>query len=173
MATNTETHHESGSKKGMPQLDPTYFASQLFWLAVVLLAMYVLMSRWVVPRIASVVEGRERKVSGDLSAAEEARSQAKAAIAAYEREMASARDAANAAITASQREISDTSASELAALDARLSGEVTKAEALIARQAEDARQQLAPAVAEIADLIIEKVLQMDSAPAAVAAKMKA
>lgn len=172
MATNTETHHEA-SKPGMPQLDPTYFASQIFWLVVVLAAMYVLMSKWVVPRIASVVDGRERKVSGDLAEAESARQQAQAAIAAYEKEMAAARDASNAAIAASQREISDKSSSELAALDARLATEVGKAEAQIAQQAESARQQLQPAVVELADLIVEKVLHLDVSSAAVATKMKA
>lgn len=54
----------------MPQLDATFYATQLFWLAVVFIAIYLFMSFFFVPRIGKIVEAREDKVKSDIEAAE-------------------------------------------------------------------------------------------------------
>lgn len=172
MDTTAQTHHEA-SKPGMPQLDPTYFASQLFWLAVVLLAMYVLMSRWAVPRIARVLETREQRIAADLAQAEDARQQAQAAVDSYEKTMLAAKTAANGALTSAQANIAEHQAAELAKLDTHLSAEINHAEAQIRAKAEQVQAQLVPCVAEISEQIASAVLRMDTSADVGARKLKA
>ena len=164
-STSTEVHHET-AKPGMPQLDPTYFASQLFWLAVTFVVMYVLMSKWMIPRIAKVIETREGKIATDLAAAQDAKAQAQAAITAYEKDMVAAREAANATINQAQAAISEMVSKEQNTVDAKLVQDVAKAEQQIAAKAAETRESLKPAIAEIAALMVEKVMQSEAAPIA-------
>lgn len=53
----------------MPQLDTSTFTSQLFWLIVCFFSMLFIMSRFIVPRIADILEQRQRKIDGYLNKA--------------------------------------------------------------------------------------------------------
>jgi F-type H+-transporting ATPase subunit b len=56
----------------MPQFDPTWFVSQIFWLAIVLGVLYWLMSKHAIPRVQAALEARAERIQGDLDRAREA-----------------------------------------------------------------------------------------------------
>ena len=56
-------------KAGIPQLDLTAFPNQLFWLVVVLVVMYLIVSRVVIPRIGGVLGQRTKTIQDDLDEA--------------------------------------------------------------------------------------------------------
>ena len=60
----------------MPQLDTSTFTSQLFWLIVCFFSMLFIMSRFIVPRIADILEQRQRKIDGYLNKAHNIRLEA-------------------------------------------------------------------------------------------------
>ena len=55
----------------MPQLNPEFFVSQLFWLVVTFSFLFIFLWRISLPRIGNVLEKRERKISENLTAAKE------------------------------------------------------------------------------------------------------
>ena len=55
----------------MPQLNPEFFVSQLFWLAVTFVFLLIFLWRISLPRISNVLEKRERKINEDLTEAKE------------------------------------------------------------------------------------------------------
>ena len=71
------------SEKGMPQLNFATWPNQVFWLLVALVIIYIVMTKIAMPRIAAVLAERKGRIGGDLAAAEELKSKAKAAEAAY------------------------------------------------------------------------------------------
>jgi F-type H+-transporting ATPase subunit b len=75
----------------MPQLDVTTFPSQIFWLIVSFVILYLLMANLAVPRLERLVEDRRRRVEGDLEKAAQMKAEAEAVIAAYEKALADAR----------------------------------------------------------------------------------
>jgi len=75
----------------MPQLDLSTFPSQIFWLAVFFVVLYVLMKRLALPKIEKIIEERRARVEGDLDKAGQMKSEAEAVIAAYEKALADAR----------------------------------------------------------------------------------
>jgi F-type H+-transporting ATPase subunit b len=75
----------------MPQLDVSTFPTQIFWLAVTFAILYVLMAKLAMPKIEKVVEGRRRRVEGDLEKAAQMKAEAETVIAAYEKALADAR----------------------------------------------------------------------------------
>jgi len=78
------------SEGGMPQLNPNSYVSQLFWLAVFFLLVFLFLRFVGLPRVTSTIEERSRKIDGDLAAAELLRTQAGEAEKAYEVTMATA-----------------------------------------------------------------------------------
>ena len=55
----------------MPQLNPEFFVSQLFWLVVTFSFLFIFLWRISLPRIGNVLEKRDRKISDDLTTAKE------------------------------------------------------------------------------------------------------
>jgi F-type H+-transporting ATPase subunit b len=76
---------------GMPQLDFSTFPNQIFWLVVTLVAIYFILSRVALPRIASVLAERQGTLTNDLAAAEDLKRQAAEAEEAYNKALADAR----------------------------------------------------------------------------------
>ncbi|HKX09719.1 MAG TPA: F0F1 ATP synthase subunit B' [Stellaceae bacterium] len=82
----------------MPQLDFSTFPSQVFWLAVIFLLLYLLMARVGLPRVASMIDARKARIEGDLERAGQMKAEAEAVMAAYERSLADARAQAQATL---------------------------------------------------------------------------
>lgn len=79
-----------GEKEGMPQLDPHSYASQLFWLAIFFILVFLFLRFVGLPRVTAIIDERAAKIDGDIAAAELLRAQAGEAEKAYDATMASA-----------------------------------------------------------------------------------
>ena len=55
----------------MPQLEITTYPSQIFWLVVSLLTLYLIMSRIIIPRISSVIKNRESQIKNNIHISEQ------------------------------------------------------------------------------------------------------
>jgi F-type H+-transporting ATPase subunit b len=77
-------------KGGMPQLDPHSYASQLFWLAIFFILVFLFLQFIGLPRIRAIIDERAKKIGGDIASAELARRQADEAEKTYQATMAAA-----------------------------------------------------------------------------------
>ena len=50
------------AEAGMPQLDPTYWASQAFWLILVFTILYISVAKFYLPKIKNNLDDRENKI---------------------------------------------------------------------------------------------------------------
>ena len=57
------------AEAGMPQLDPTYWASQIFWLILTFTILYISISKFYLPKIKKNLDDRESKIKEDLDQA--------------------------------------------------------------------------------------------------------
>tara|TARA_Y100000817_G_scaffold279564_1_gene243015 strand:+ start:290 stop:865 length:576 start_codon:yes stop_codon:yes gene_type:complete len=51
---------------GMPQLDPKYWASQVFWLILVFTILYISIAKFYLPKIKNNLDNRENRIKDDL-----------------------------------------------------------------------------------------------------------
>ena len=135
---------------GLPQLDISTWPSQLFWLVVLFTAGYILMAKFVTPRIGSVLEERRAKLDEDLSKARSASEDAARIRAEYETDLDAARSAA--AETAKQAAAEATKQAEAsdAKIAKKLAEKVAKAEAKLATARSEAMANLNNVAAEAA-----------------------
>lgn len=68
--------HAEESKGGLPQFEPEWFASQVFWLAISFAVLYLIFSNKTLPDISSVIENRKNHIQSDLEMAEKLTSEA-------------------------------------------------------------------------------------------------
>ena len=76
---------------GFPPFDVQTFASQLFWLFLCFIVLYVLMAKVALPRVQAILEGRQRRIEDDLSEAQRAKAASDEALATHEKALAEAR----------------------------------------------------------------------------------
>src|SRR5688572_32518430 len=96
MATTTASTQQPGHKEPFPPFNAETYASQLFWLALCFLFLFVMMWKVALPRIGRIIDARQNAVSGDLAEAEQLKGQSDAALQAYEKALADARTRAQA-----------------------------------------------------------------------------
>lgn len=80
----------------MPQLDPSSYASQLFWLLVTFTILFLIIWRHVSPKIGSIKESRQTKVDADLAKAEKLKDKAESVKGGYEADLEKAAQDARA-----------------------------------------------------------------------------
>ena len=71
---------ESG---GMPQLNPEFWVSQIFWLIITFGILYVVLSKLILPKIRSNLELRKSQISDNIEAAEKQREDSESKIKEY------------------------------------------------------------------------------------------
>jgi F-type H+-transporting ATPase subunit b len=94
MATETATDAygaADASSGGMPQLDFSTWGNQIFWLVLALVAIYMILSRVALPRIAAILAERQGTITNDIAAAEDLKAKSVEAEAAYDKALVDAR----------------------------------------------------------------------------------
>jgi F-type H+-transporting ATPase subunit b len=61
------------SNEGMPQLNPEFWISQIFWLTLVFGTLYILLSKFILPKISNNLETRKSQIVENIEAAEKQR----------------------------------------------------------------------------------------------------
>ena len=80
VAINTDLY---AAEAGMPQLDPTYWASQAFWLVLIFAILYISISKFYLPKIKDNLDNRENKIKEDLENASKFKEQSEAKLKEY------------------------------------------------------------------------------------------
>ncbi len=135
---------------GLPQLDISTWPSQLFWLVVLFTAGYILMAKFVTPRIGSVLEERRAKLDEDLGKARSASEDAARIRAEYEADLDAARSAAAEKAKQAAAEATKQAEASDAKIAKKLAEKVAKAEAKLATARSEAMANLNNVAAEAA-----------------------
>ncbi|MCZ4281803.1 F0F1 ATP synthase subunit B' [Kiloniella laminariae] len=145
----------------MPQFDPSTWVSQIFWLIITFGVLYFLLSKLALPRLASILEERENRVSGDLEKAERLKQEAEEVLADYQKAIADARTSALAALKESADKIAATGAKRQAEFDAQLKEKVQIAEDKISVARTEALSHIKDVATEVASAAAGKLLGAD------------
>jgi F-type H+-transporting ATPase subunit b len=79
------------AEAGMPQLDPTYWASQAFWLILVFSVLYISIAKFYLPKIKNNLDARENKIKNDLESANKCKDLSELKFKEYEKILANSK----------------------------------------------------------------------------------
>ena len=116
---------ESG---GMPQLNPEFWISQIFWLTLTFGTLYIILSKLILPKISANLELRKSQIQENIEAAEKQRQNSEAKLKEYEDIVLKSKlEAQNIFKEAREKVIKDINAKK-ETLDKQISEEIKKAE---------------------------------------------
>jgi len=143
---------------GLPQLDVSTFSSQIVWLTITFVALYVLMSKVALPRIGEVLEERQNKIDDNIAKAEALKIQAEAASNAYETSLSEARTKAQTAIRDVKEKATAEAAKSQAALNKKLQVQIASSEKAIASARDEALSGIKDVATDVASALVEKLI---------------
>ena len=116
---------ESG---GMPQLNPEFWISQIFWLTLTFGILYVVLSKLILPKISANLELRKSQIQENIEAAEKQRQNSEAKLKEYEDIILKSKlEAQNIFKEAKEKVLKDINAKK-ETLDKQIDEEIKKAE---------------------------------------------
>jgi F-type H+-transporting ATPase subunit b len=131
---------------GLPQLDPSTYPSQVFWLIIAVVLLYWLLAKRALPRVADILETRQDRIAADLDRAQSLRQEAEEAMAQHEKLVADAQARARAELDAANERVQADAARQEAELERSLARQLAEADQRIAA----AREQALKALEEVA-----------------------
>jgi F-type H+-transporting ATPase subunit b len=145
-------------RAGLPQFDFAFFPGQIFWLAITFTVLYILMSRIALPGVARTQEKRRAAIAADLAAASAANEEAKKLIASYEKTLADAHAEGRAILNDLTRKTAQQLMDRQAEQQQILNKRLLEAEARIGAARAAALADAQGAIAELADIALEKIV---------------
>jgi F-type H+-transporting ATPase subunit b len=168
--TTAHTEVPSGGHKApFPPFQKDTFASQLVWLAIAFVALYLLAARVALPRVGGIFAARRAKIDDDMALARQRREESDAALAAYEKALADARSRAQAIAAETHARLTAQAEERRKALESELNGKLAEAEKAIAAAKHAAMANVRSIAAEAAAAIVERLIGAAPAEPAVAA----
>lgn len=173
MASETTTHTAVAEHyQGMPQLNPDWFANQIFWLVVTLVVIYLILTRIALPRIAAVLADRANAITNDLEQAERLKQKAVEAEDAYNKALAEARAEAGRIVAEARAEIQVDLDAAIAKADAEIAAKTVESEKAIAEIRAGALKSIEAVATDTASAVIQAIMPGTGDDKSVAAAVK-
>jgi F-type H+-transporting ATPase subunit b len=141
----------------MPQLDPTWFASQFFWIVVMFCVLYFVMAKISLPPVTKVLEERRNLIEGDIQKAMELKKEAEDALKSYEDALAGANAEARKMIADAKNEMSAIAAEKDKEMNAALEAKLRDSEKKLAESKQNALRDVRKMSEEIASAMVLKL----------------
>jgi F-type H+-transporting ATPase subunit b len=123
--------HGAEAGGAFPPFDASLFSSQLIWFFATFIALYFVVSRFVIPTVGGVLTKRAGAIAGDLDLAAQKSAAADEARASMEKAVAKARADARAMVEAARADVMAKLGAEQEAAEARLAAKIEAAEAKV------------------------------------------
>lgn len=167
MATTAHTEQPAGHKEPFPPFNAQTFASQLFWLVITFVFLYVVMSRVALPRIGAIIDSRRQQIDRDLAEAQRLKTESDAAIASYEKALADARSRGQAIANEMREKQAAAAEARRKSLEAELNARLADAEKSIAATKAAAMANVSTIAKDTAAAIVERLIGSTPSPQAV------
>jgi F-type H+-transporting ATPase subunit b len=151
------TEADGGHGGAFPPFDSSTFASQLVSLVIAFVALYIIVSRFALPRVGGVIEARQNAIEGDLAEAQKLKDASDKALKDYENELAAARSRAHAIGSETRQKLNAASEAERKSLEDKLAVKLHDAEKTIAATREAAMSNVRGIAADAAAAIVQRL----------------
>ena len=149
---------ESG---GMPQLNPEFWISQIFWLILTFGILYIILSKLILPKISSNLELRKSQIQENIEAAEKQRKDSESKLKEFEDIILRSKlEAKNIFKIAREKALKDIN-SKRETLDKQIDEEIKKAEQEINVLKKSAPDKINKIAIETSSELVKKLIGAD------------
>ena len=119
---------QSSESGGMPQLNPEFWISQIFWLILTFGTMFILLSKFILPKISNNLETRKSQILTNIETAEKQRSESENKIKEYEKIISETKNEANNYFNEARNKLIDDINKKKELLENEINKEIAEAE---------------------------------------------
>ena len=143
---------------GMPQLNPEFWISQIFWLTITFGILYVVLSKLILPKISANLELRKSQISDNIEAADKQREGSELKLKEYDEVITKSKtEAKNIFNQAREKALNDINAKRNV-LEKQIDDEVKRAEEEINKLKLEAPTKIKKIAIETSSVLIQKLI---------------
>jgi F-type H+-transporting ATPase subunit b len=141
----------------MPQLNPEFYISQLFWLILTFTFLFIFLWRISLPRISTVLEKRASKINNDIRLAKQHQAEAEEIQNKIDFQLREARLETSELIKTANFNFQDQTAKELEKIDNTINLKIDETSATITKSKAESLKQINDQIYEITKLTLSKI----------------
>jgi F-type H+-transporting ATPase subunit b len=142
----------------MPQLNPEFWISQIFWLTLTFGILYLVLSKLILPKISDNLESRKSQILENIEAAEKQREDSEAKLEEYEEIISKSKLEAKNIFSQSREKVLKDIGAKREVLDKQIDEEISKAEQEINNLRESAPDKIKMIAIETSSELIQKLI---------------
>ena len=148
----------SAESGGMPQLNPEFWISQIFWLILTFGTMYVVLSKFILPKISNNLESRKSQILENIEAAEKQREDSEAKLKEYDEIILKSKSEAKTMFNQTREKALKDIMAKKEVLDQQIDAEINKAEKEIEVLRVSAPDKINKIAIEMSSELLEKLI---------------
>ena len=141
----------------MPQLNPEFFLSQVFWLVITFSFLLIFLWKITLPRISLVLERREKKINDDIHTAKKLQTEAEEIQNNIDKQLLAASDQVTTLIKETSNNLQNEASNHLKKIDDELARKIIESTSEIEKNKNDSLKNIKDQIQEIAKLILLKL----------------
>ena len=148
----------SAESGGMPQLNPEFWISQIFWLTLTFGILYLVLSKLILPKISANLESRKSQILENIEAAEKQREDCEKKLKEYEEIISKSKLDAKTIFNQAREKVSKDINVKREVLDQQIDNEILKAEDEIKTLRKSAPEKINKIAIETSSELIQKLI---------------
>lgn len=145
----------------MPQLNPEFFVSQLFWLTITFAFLFVFLWKISLPRIKYSLEKRQNKINDDLSEAKKLQDKANEIEKTINEKLSKAKNESDEKIRDAMSSMQENITKELSSIDKELEIKISNAEKTISENKKEQMDQITDEMINITKMTVTKIANIN------------
>ena len=145
----------------MPQLNPEFFVSQLFWLVVTFSFLLIFLWRISLPRISTVLEKRESKINNDMESAKQLQAEAEGIQEKIDQSLNDAKESTSQSIKNALNKFNEEANLQLNKVDSELIKKIEESSKLIDESKKKALSEINEEIITITKLTLSKLSSLN------------
>ena len=147
-----------GAEEGMPQLNPDYWVSQIFWVILIFGILYIILWRTILPKINENLENRKSQILTDLDDAQKFKDQSEKNLSEYNKIINQSRHEAKKILDETRKKISRDIKNKKNQFNLEIGKEIKNAEKEIKAMKVSSRADINKIAVETSSEIVRKIL---------------
>ncbi len=148
----------SAESGGMPQLNPEFWISQIFWLTISFGILYVILSKFILPKIRNNIELRKSQILDNVETAEKQKTESDKKLKEYEELILKSKSEAKNYFNEARKKIIEDLDAKSLVLDKELGEEIKKTENEVSELINKSPEKINKIAIEISSNIVKQLI---------------
>ena len=151
----------SAETGGMPQLNPEFWFSQIFWLTITFGILFIILSKFILPKIRNNLESRKSQIMENIEIADNQKTKSEKNLKEYDKIILDAKDNAKKTFNLAKEKIQLDLGKEREKIESELNSEIHDAENDIKDLKKSSPEKISLIAVDTAAEIIQKLIGVE------------